>query len=357
MRILLIDDSKSSLVALQQAIAGFAAQIEAFSDPVEAIRRAQEAHFDLVVTDFMMPRINGLAVIKKLRKLQGQSDLPAIVVTSQTDQDLHLAVLGATATDILTKPFDPQELQARVKNLLSVRQAQKDLQSENVSLKETAVAAEQRSKAYSQEIVWCLARAMGSRDGSTGNHVERVAMIARLIAEGFGLADDVCDLIFLAAPLHDIGKIGIPDRILQKPGKLDPDEIARMREHVSIGVEILSDSTAPVAVLARSIIGGHHEKWDGSGYPYGVKGTAIPIEARIVAVADVLDALCSERPYKRAWSPEAAYQEIIDFSGRHFDPACVEALQRKWTEVIPLLSGSEGGQRPEPSTPHELVPA
>jgi putative two-component system response regulator len=339
MRLLLIDDSKSSLLALEQAIQGCPVEIESFTNPVEAVRRARNTMFDLVVTDFMMPRMNGISVIKRLRQLDAYANLPAIVVTSQTDHDLHLALLNATATDILTKPFDPAELRARVENLLALRLSQKKLEKENLSLKRTADAAEKRSIAHGEEIIWCLAKAMSSRDGNTGNHVERVAMIAQLLAQGLGLSDGVCRMIFLAAPLHDIGKIGIPDRILQKPGKLDADELTEMRKHVLVGVDILEGSTAPIAAVARSIIAGHHEKWDGSGYPAGLKGEEIPIEARVVAVADVLDALCSDRPYKKAWPPKSALQEIVACSGTHFDPACVRALQHKWPQILPLLEG------------------
>lgn len=142
-------------------------------------------------------------------------------------------------------------------------------------------------------------------------------------------------------PFHDIGKIGIPDRILQKPGKLDTHELVEMRKHVQIGVDILQDSTAPIAAIARSIISRHHERWDGTGYPTGLKGCDIPVEARVVAVADVLDALCSNRPYKKAWTPKAAFQEIVACSGTHFDPDCVNALQHKWPEIRPLLMDAD----------------
>lgn len=201
MRLLLIDDSKSSLRALQQTVEGCATTVESYTDPIEAIQRARKTRFDLVVTDFMMPQMDGLEVIKKLRKLDGYAGMPAVVVTSQKDRDLHLALLKASATDILTKPFDKAELRARIENLLALRRSQKKLENENLSLKESVEAAERRSAAHGEEIVWCLARAMASRDGNTGNHVERVAMISELIAQGLGLSDELCRMIFLAAPL------------------------------------------------------------------------------------------------------------------------------------------------------------
>jgi putative two-component system response regulator len=186
---------------------------------------------------------------------------------------------------------------------------------------------------------------MARRDGKTGDHVERVANIALLIAEGVGLDRIQRRNIYLSAPLHDIGKIGISDALLQKPGKLNPDEIQQMRRHVPIGIDILRGSSAEVARVATAIIAGHHERWDGNGYPLGLARDEIPIEARIVAVADVFDALCSDRPYKRAWSLGEAYNEIIACSGSHFDPACVAAFRRKWPAIKALFSNEESSQQ------------
>ncbi len=187
---------------------------------------------------------------------------------------------------------------------------------------------------------------MAWRDGNTGDHIERVAGVAELIAEGIGLDRIRRRNIYLATPLHDIGKIGIPDALLLKPGKLEPHEIEKMREHVPIGVNILRNSSAELARVAVAIIGGHHEKWDGTGYPNGLKGEQIPIEARIVAVADVFDALCSERPYKKAWPIEEAYREILACSGTHFDPACVTAFREKWPQIRKLCE-AKGQDAPE----------
>ena len=178
------------------------------------------------------------------------------------------------------------------------------------------------------------------RDGDTGEHVSRVAQISQLIAEGIGLSQEQCRMIYLAAPLHDIGKIGIADAILSKPGKLTPEEFAKMQEHVTIGARILERGTSDLIKTAELIAQSHHERWDGTGYPDRLSGADIPIEARIVAIADVFDALCSERPYKAAWAVEAAYAEIVRCSGSHFDPACVAAFRAKWSEINALIASA-----------------
>lgn len=338
MPLLIVDDSRSSRLALETAVRSFAAyELESFGDPLAALERSRDIDFDLVLVDYMMPGLNGVDFIRRLRMQPGYESVPMVMITSQTERSVRLEALDAGATDFLTKPFDPLELQARILNLMALRNAQVELADRARSLDLAFRNASRRADMREQEIIWCLAQAMASRDGNTGDHIERVATVAELIAEGIGLDRLQRRNIYLAAPLHDIGKIGIPDAILQKPGKLTPDEIERMRQHVPIGVGILRNSSAELSRVAVAIIGGHHEKWDGSGYPQGLSGEEIPIEARIVAVADVFDALCSARPYKPAWSPQKAYDEIIACSGTHFDPACVAAFRRKWSAIRALF--------------------
>jgi putative two-component system response regulator len=338
MPLLIVDDSRSSRLALETAVRSFAAyELESFGDPLAALERSRDIDFDLVLVDYMMPGLNGVDFIRRLRMQPGYESVPMVMITSQTERSVRLEALDAGATDFLTKPFDPLELQARILNLMALRNAQVELADRARSLDLAFRNASRRADMREQEIIWCLAQAMASRDGNTGDHIERVATVAELIAEGIGLDRLQRRNIYLAAPLHDIGKIGIPDAILQKPGKLTPDEIEQMRQHVPIGVGILRNSSAELSRVAVAIIGGHHEKWDGSGYPQGLSGEEIPIEARIVAVADVFDALCSARPYKPAWSPQKAYDEIIACSGTHFDPACVAAFRRKWPAIRALF--------------------
>ncbi|EJC67618.1 response regulator containing a CheY-like receiver domain and an HD-GYP domain [Rhizobium leguminosarum bv. viciae WSM1455] len=343
MPLLIVDDSESSLLALETAVHGFAGcAVESFTNPLEALARCQAVDFDVVLVDYMMPEMNGIEMIRRLRCQPGYQDVPIVMITSQAKRAVRLEALETGATDFLAKPFDPLELQARVLNLMALHKAQLALADRAKSLDMAFRHATEQADMREQEIIWCLAQAMASRDGNTGDHIERVANIAELIAEGLGLDRIQRRNIYLAAPLHDIGKIAIPDAILQKPGKLERHEIERMREHVPIGVAILANSSAELSRVATAIIAGHHEKWDGSGYPKGLSGDTIPIEARIVAVADVFEALCSDRPYKQAWPIEQAYEEIIACSGSHFDPACVAAFRRKWPAIRALFEHGAG---------------
>jgi putative two-component system response regulator len=204
------------------------------------------------------------------------------------------------------------------------------------ALERDVAAARARIAAQEKEIIWRLSKAMACRDGETALHLERVAVIARMIAEELGINTATCDKIYLASPLHDVGKIGVSDAILLKAGPLDASEMAQMRAHAAFGAEILEGSDSNIIRIAATIAGSHHEKWDGTGYPQNLAGDAIPIEGRIVAIADVFDALCSERPYKKAWPADEAHREILRGSGTHFDPACVAAFDRKWPTIRPL---------------------
>ncbi|CAH0342071.1 HD domain-containing phosphohydrolase [Rhizobium sp. CECT 9324] len=342
MRVILIDDSKSVLAAIQTSLWGLAdLHVEAFLDPVLALEACKSTPFDLVLVDYTMPRMNGVEVIRHLRSCPSYQHVPIIMVTSETERSIRIEAIEAGATEFLRKPFDGVELRARVANLLTLRQAQLDLADQAKSLERLVNSATAKLAVREEEIIWRLARAIEYRDGSTGEHVSRVAHICRLIAEELGFDQTYCRMIYLAAPLHDVGKIGIADNILSKPGRLTEAEIAEMRQHVEIGVRILENGSSDLVRTAEKIAGGHHEKWDGSGYPNGLVGDAIPIEARIVAVADVFEALCSERSYKSAWSPVQARGYLRTESGRHFDPACIAAFERQWTAIEALMTGSD----------------
>lgn len=342
MKVLIIDDSRSSLSYLMQTVEELEdCKVEGFIRPAEALRRATEKQFDLVLVDNIMPEMDGMVVTDRLRAMPGYQHVPIIMVTSDVDPSTRLNAIGAGATDFLSKPFDPIELQARARNLLELRKAQKELADRALWLSAAVEEATSALVAREEEVIWRLARAIEYRDGDTGGHVSRVALISRLIAEGIGLPPETCRIIYLAAPLHDIGKIGIADAILGKPGKLTPEEFDVMRGHVTIGAKILADGTSDLVRVAEQIARSHHERWDGTGYPNRLKGEAIPIEARIVAIADVFDALTSERPYKKAWPVAAAYEEVVKGSGSHFDPACVDAFVARWDEISQCLALTE----------------
>ena len=335
MRILIVDDSRSSLAFLAARVGELGPHvIESFLHPVAAIERCHQVQFDLVILDHVMPEMDGVEVTRNLRRSPAYAAVPIIMVTSDASSELRLAVIDAGATDFLPKPFDSIELKARVRNLLDLRLAQRELADRAAALSAEVATATRHVIEREEELIWRLARAIEYRDGSTGEHISRVATISRRIAEGIGLSQDRCRIIYLAAPLHDIGKIGIADAVLGKAGSLTPDETLRMREHVNIGARILEAGSSELIRTAQVIAQSHHERWDGKGYPQGLAGADIPIDARIVAVADVFDALCSARPYKPAWPPEEARAEIIRSAGTQFDPDCVAAFDAAWPDII-----------------------
>ncbi|HTJ59089.1 MAG TPA: HD domain-containing phosphohydrolase [Devosiaceae bacterium] len=339
MRILIVDDSRSSLALLAAQVGELGAhQIESFLDPEDALERSAGEQFDLVILDNVMPKMDGVELTRRLRATERYRLIPIVMVTSDVDRALRLEAIAAGANDFLTKPFDAVELQARVRNLLALRQSQIELADRALWLMREVKTATRHVVEREEELIWRLARAIEYRDGDTGGHVSRVAQISRMIAQSLGLSAERCHIIYLAAPLHDIGKIGIPDAILGKPGKLSPEEMATMRRHVTIGARILERGSSELIRSAELIAQSHHERWDGNGYPDRLSGEDIPIEARIVAIADVFDALCSERPYKAAWPIEKAYAEILRGRGTQFDPACVAAFEVCWAAIAALMA-------------------
>lgn len=338
-RVLIVDDSRSSLALLGSIVRDVAGEkFELCLNPIEALKLCDECQYDLVLVDHIMPEMDGIVFTQTLRERPSYRAVPIIMVTSDIDKALRIEAIRVGANDFLTKPFDATELKARVGNLLALRHAQVELANQAQRLALEVEKATAHILAREEEIIWRLARAIEYRDGDTGEHVSRVAKICQIIGEGVGLSPERCRMIYLSAPLHDVGKIAIADAILSKPGKLSPEEMARMREHVTIGASILANGDSELIQTAELIALRHHEKWDGSGYPDGLSGEAIPLEARIVALADVFDALCSERPYKRAWSLEEAYAEIRRCSGSHFDPACIAAFESRWPEISALMT-------------------
>jgi two-component system response regulator RpfG len=348
--ILIVDDQVTSRQLLVELMSSLEERVvaESFADPLAALAWAHAHPPDLVLTDYKMPRLDGIEFTRRLRLLH--PDVPLVVVTSLEDREIRYRALEAGATDFLTKPVDHTECRARCRNLLTLRRQQRIIQDRARWLEERVSQATQEIRTREQETLLRLAKAGEYRDEETGNHVLRMARFSSLIAERLGLAEDERLAIETAAPMHDIGKIGIPDSILLKPAKLAADELAVMRTHARIGYEILKDSPSKYLQMGAVIAHAHHEKFDGSGYPAGLAGEAIPLPARIVAVADVFDALTSERPYKRAWSIQDAVQYLQAEQGRHFDPACVQAflaqldkvlhIRRQLQDLPPLRHGS-----------------
>ncbi|MBO3762320.1 HD domain-containing phosphohydrolase [Ciceribacter sp. L1K22] len=348
MKVAVVDDSISVLAQIESIFKDSKNLIlESFRSPIQARNVCGEVTFDAVLVDFMMPELDGIELIRSLRNLDSYRNVPIVMLTSALDRDVKIRAIEAGATDFLLKPFDPTELTARLRNLLQLRDAQLRLEERASELEVNFQAAARDVVAREEEIIWRLALAVEYRDGQTGSHISRVAEISRLIALELGFDAQRAHMLYLAAPLHDIGKIGIADNILSKPGALTPEEISEMRRHVEIGVKILENGTSDLVKVACLVTAGHHEKWDGTGYPHGVAGEAIPIEARIVAVADVFEALCSERPYKRAWPLDEARAEIIAGRGKQFDPACVDAFERRWSEIVKIMGNPSASDADE----------
>lgn len=338
MRVLIIDDSRSSVALIGSTLEAVTdAEIDSCLHPYEGLELTQAKQYDLLLVDHIMPDMDGVQFTSALRARANYRTVPIIMVTADMDRNTRIEAIRAGATDFVNKPFDPSELQARVLNLLALRDAQVELADRAAWLSREVDLATAHLLAREEEIIWRLARAIEYRDGDTGEHVSRVARISQLIAAGIGLSTHHCRIIYLAAPLHDIGKIAIADAILGKPGKLTPEEFQLMRAHVTIGAHILEDGSSELIQMAEKIALSHHERWDGTGYPHGLSGAAIPVEARVVAIADVFDALCSERPYKKAWPISKAYAEILACSGTHFDPDCVAAFRARWSEIAALM--------------------
>lgn len=327
-------------------------QVEAFSSPHDALRWLGWHPADLVLVDYDMPDLNGVDFIRRVRTISSCSHLPVVIVTAQDERDARYAALEAGATDSLTRPVDHFECRVRCRNLLTQYEQHRIIQDRARWLEKQVTEAVGAIRVREQETLLRLAKCGEYRDEITGNHVIRMAKYSRLIAEGMGLTKDECDVIELAAPMHDIGKIGIPDHILLKPGRLPENEFAVMKQHTLIGYEILKDSPSQYLQMGAVIALTHHECFNGSGYPHGLKGEDIPLAARIVAVADVYDALTSARPYKRPWSSNDSIQFMDRMRGRHFDPRCLDVFQDQMDKVLKIQHLLRDPSGPETSQLH-----
>ncbi len=332
----IVDDQSTGRQILKQIIQDIDSDIEVkvFSSPVNAIECIQSRTPDLILTDYKMPDMDGIQFIREVRAISSCRDVPVVVVTVIEDLAVRYQALDAGATDFLTRPIDQYECRVRCKNLLKMHYQHKVINNRAKWLEEQVALGTREIKARERETLLRLAKAGEYRDEGTGNHVLRIARFSRLIAEGLNLPERECDEIELAASMHDIGKVGVPDRILLKEGPLDEQEMEVLREHPAIGHEILKDSPSRYISLGAVVALSHHEKFDGSGYPYGLKGEDIPLAGRIVAVADVFDALTSKRPYKEAWPLEDAVDYIREASGSHMDPQVVAVFLDNIEHVI-----------------------
>ncbi|MCG2586080.1 HD domain-containing phosphohydrolase [Massilia sp. TS11] len=337
MTILLVDDTDLNLKVYAALMENTAPEpCVSHTDPVAALYWCETHTPDLVIVDYHMPNLDGISFVRLLRALPACASVPVVMVTTDTERSVRSAALAAGATDFLTKPLDASEFRSRVRNLLDLRRAQNLLADRARLLQHEVEQATAQIRARERELVLRLARAAEWRDPETGSHIQRMAAYAGLIAARMGLPASFQDMLMEAAPMHDIGKLATPDQVLLKPGRLDPDELDVMRQHAAAGADILAGSDAPLLQMAAEIAASHHEHFDGSGYPYGLRGEAIPLAARIVAVADVFDALTSVRPYKRAWGLDEARAHIVARRGSQFCPACCDAFLSDWDAVLAI---------------------
>ena len=329
-KLLIVDDERANLVLLERILhrAGYP-NVTATEDPEEALDLFDSAPPDLVCTDLHMPRLSGLEFIDALgRRLDPTAFLPILVLTADLSESAEEEALSRGAKDFITKPFRPSQIQLRVGNLLRTRQLHLQLQDHAERLEDMVRERTIELEAARMDVLERLAQAAEYRDTTTGLHTQRVGRLSGLLARQLGLDADTVELIERAAPLHDVGKIGVPDTILLKPGALTDDERATMQRHVDVGARLLARGRSRLITMAERIALTHHERWDGSGYPRGLAGDVIPLAGQIVAVADVFDTLVSERPYKRAWPLEKAVAEMQHQSGRWFAPRLIGALMQ-----------------------------
>jgi len=357
-QIVCVDDDRNVLEGLRRALRPMCAHWDTYctDQPEDAWKQAAAGRADVLVTDVKMPRMSGLELIQRIRAHAETSDLPIVVMTGLTEPHLKERALTLGAIDLLSKPIDSRELTARLESAIRMKERFDRLKSSADQCRREADCARREARRMRLQMVCRLGRIAEHHDAETGNHVARVAAASRVIAASLGLSQSEIDNLLFAAPLHDIGKIAIPESILAKAGPLDDCEWAVMRRHCEFGAMMLREpsqgmtpllrlfgdhsdwlaETDPLMETAAAIALAHHERWDGAGYPYGLSGEAIPLEARIVAVADVFDALLSPRPYKKAFSEDEAMDAMRRAAGTHFDPVIYAAFERTRDAILAI---------------------
>jgi two-component system, response regulator RpfG len=329
--IMVVDDQSTSCSILSETLKNIDSNISitSFQSAVAALAAAKIAPPDLVITDYKMPNMNGIEFTKHLRRIPNCNDIPIMMITIIKEKSILYEALENGVTEFLNKPFDKIEYKSKCKNLLSLGKRQSELKKQQHFLTQQINASTDEILVREKETLDRLTRACAYKDCITGEHLLRIRRISYILALELGLDEYDAKILEIASPLHDIGKLAIPDKIIMKKGKLTSNEFETMKTHTTIGYEILKDSPSPYLQTGALIALNHHEKFDGSGYPNGVSGKNIPIEARIVTVADVFDSLTHERPYKKAWPLDETLIYIKAVRDKHLDPECVNALIRK----------------------------
>ena len=345
-RILVVDDEISNRQLLAEVIEAFGYEVVTAACGASALE-ILDTSFDLVLLDVLMPEMDGLTLVRKIRGRFDVNDLPIIVVTGLAGKKCRLEAVEAGANDFVAKPVDTTELRVRMRSLLKMKEAQDGIKQYQVRLEEmvrvrtkaltssveSLSLARRTTKEAHRETIRCLAMAAEYRNADVANHIMRMSEYSALIARNLGLSHTEVEMVLEASPMHDIGKIGIADAILLKPGKLSLSEWGEMKAHAGIGAHILNSSTSNLIQAGSLIAMTHHEKWDGSGYPRGISGTNIPLLGRICAVADVFDALTTARPYKKAFSIQDALAIMQAMRGKHFDMRVFDAFVQEMKDV------------------------
>lgn len=348
--IVIIDDLPSNLLYFNNALTGFGYVAITAESGKRGLDKINTVLPDLILTDVNMPEMDGYELCEAVKGNPATMDIPIILVTAQDDRDSLVRGLSIGADDFLVKPVNLSELQARVRNLLLVKDYRDHMKRYTAELEtQVSIRTQELNQAFEQlkqvnlqlkestlDTIRRLSTAAEYRDSDTGAHIWRMSQYSQVVARKMELSSDIVDNILYASPMHDVGKIAIPDHILLKPSKLTKEEWSVMEKHTLIGELILSGSDQPLLAMAGEIAGGHHERWDGSGYPRGLSGEDTPLTARVTTVADVYDALTTKRVYKDAWSTDEALEYIKKQSGSHFDPACADAFLKSRDEIVAI---------------------
>lgn len=345
-KILIVDDDPANTLLLQRLLEKEQyTHLHTTTNPLEVTELYRQHRFDLILLDINMPHLDGFGVMEQLKLIEPeQACYPAILVlTALIDLDTRLRALRKGAKDFVTKPFERAEVLSRIHNMLEVRFLYRLVRQQNKELEqkvqERTIELEEKAKELQEtrlEVIKRLGLASEYRDYETGLHIIRMSKYAHLVGKAAGMSDEQAELLLHASAIHDVGKLSIPDSILLKPCQLDADELTIMQSHTIIGAKILSGHHSDLMQMAHRIALTHHEKWDGSGYPNGLKGEEIPVEGRIAALADVFDALTSERPYKKAWSVEDTLSEMDNNSGKHFDPKLLKLFKKTLPQILEI---------------------
>ena len=326
-KILAIDDNILNIQILKKILnnAGFI-NITTTTDPTRSLELYREIKPDLILLDLNMPIMDGFAIMVQLSILNPDDYLPLLILTAE-EESVRYKAMQSGAKDFLHKPYEHMDVLLRSRNIIEVRLLYNQIKNHNASLEQQVNDRIKEIRDSRLEVIQRLAIAAELRDAGTGKHIYRMSRYCQLLAMATGFSKEQGELLLTTSALHDIGKIAIPDSILLKPSALEPHEFEIIKTHTTLGSKMLSGSDSVFLKMAETIALTHHEKWDGTGYPYGIKGEDIPLVGRICAIADVFDALSSARPYKQAWTFEKTMAEIRNLKGTHFDPKLADAFE------------------------------